>query len=392
MATNLELLWHDRDDTTGDAGRPLNQAYLGKTSPSLNAETPRYFQALSGSKRGCVLKANTLFKLIDSDNSHWIFMSGDDDVQISDLQTMLDTGSSFGAGKNYYIYLCSTSPLSGASLVVSLNSTYPDGWSATSSRKIGGFHTECANVGSISGHPLSGWTAGDILPGSFWTLKFRPTCDPEGFVYVDGLGKWVSIYFLSYTNSKLVSTYGGTVADGESSTKFHGFKFIEEMGKVGMRLPTWDEFNVFAKGSNEGTNIYGSADPTTTGGHKDTNSRRMVSNYGLEDCCGMQWQWCSNTGTQANTATHNTGEQWINYGGGTGIDFWSDDWSWNTDVDGTTKYGQVGGAFLVRLLAGGSWGDGAACGSRSAYCLNGASSHAGGFGARGVSEPLAVCV
>lgn len=392
MATNLELLWHDRDDTTGDAGRPLNQLYLGKTSPSLNAETPRYFQALNGSKRGCVLKANTLIKLIDSDSSHWIFMSGDDDVQISDLQTMLDTGSSFGAGKDYYIYLCSTSPLSGASLVVSLNSTYPDGWSATSSRKIGGFHTECVSVGTISGHPLSGWTAGDIIPASFWTLKFRPTCDPEGFLYVDGLGKWVSIYLMSYSNSKLVSTFGGVVADGESTPIWHGFKFIEEMGKIGMRLPTWDEFNVFAKGSNEGTNIYGSADPTTTGGHKDTNSRRMVSNYGLEDCCGMMWQWCSNTGMQAHTVTHTAGKNYIDVATDTGVDWLNHDFSWNTDVDGTAQYGQVGGAYLVRLLAGGYWGDGAHCGSRSAACDNGASARNGSDGARGVSEPLAVCV
>ena len=73
-------------------------------------------------------------------------------------------------------------------------------------------------MGTISGHPLSGWTAGDIIPASFWTLKFRPTCDPEGFLYVDGLGKWVSIYLMSYSNSKLVSTFGGVVADGVSIT------------------------------------------------------------------------------------------------------------------------------------------------------------------------------
>ena len=47
MASEFELLWHDRDDTIGDTGRPVDQVYLGKTSPSLNAETPRYLQALS---------------------------------------------------------------------------------------------------------------------------------------------------------------------------------------------------------------------------------------------------------------------------------------------------------------------------------------------------------
>lgn len=392
MASEFELLWHDRDDTIGDTGRPVDQVYLGKTSPSLNAETPRYLQALSGSRRGCTLKANTLIKLIDGDGKHWIFMTGDSDTEIADLQTLLDTGTSFAAGKDYYVYLCSLKPLNGANLVVSLNSTYPDGYSATTSRKIGGFHTECVSVGTISGHPLSGWTAGDIIPASFWTLKFRPTCDPEGFLYVDGLGKWVSIYLMSYSNSKLVSTFGGVVADGDSTPKWHGFKFIEEMGKVGMHLPTWDDFNVFAKGSNEGTNISGGADPTTSGGHKDTNNRRMVSSYGLEDCCGVQWQWCSNTGMQGHTVTHTAGNNYIDITPDTNVDWFSYDWSWNTDVDGPTQYGQVGGAYLVRLLAGGFWGFGAYCGSRSALCDNGASNRHGDFGARGVSEPMAVCV
>ena len=47
-----------------------------------------------------------------------------------------------------------------------------------------------------------------------------------------------------------------------------------------------DEFQVVAKGSNECTNISGSRDYGTTGGHVDTNNQRMISHYGLEDCCG----------------------------------------------------------------------------------------------------------
>jgi len=45
--------------------------------------------------------------------------------------------------------------------------------------------------------------------------------------------------------------------------------------------------------SNEETNITGSTDPVTTGGHSDTGARRMISNIGCEDCAGALNQWLS---------------------------------------------------------------------------------------------------
>jgi hypothetical protein len=50
---------------------------------------------------------------------------------------LLDAGS-FKVGKDYYIYLCPTAD--GADIVISANSTFPDGYAAQTSRKIGGFH------------------------------------------------------------------------------------------------------------------------------------------------------------------------------------------------------------------------------------------------------------
>jgi hypothetical protein len=47
------------------------------------------------------------------------------------------------------------------------------------------------------------------------------------------------------------------------------------------------------EGSNQKTNILGSADPVTTGPHIDTAGRRMISNIGLEDGCGVMNQWLS---------------------------------------------------------------------------------------------------
>ncbi len=141
--------------------------------------------------------------------------------------------------------------------VLSLNSTVPTGYDAQNSRKIGGFHCLCASVGTISGHTLSGYAAGDILPLSVWDLLHRPVSEPEGMVWIEGLGIWVDIYLGSYNGSKLVSAYGALTADGSSSPAFHGEKFAEYAGLVGKRLVRRDEFIVFAKGSNEETSISG---------------------------------------------------------------------------------------------------------------------------------------
>ena len=53
----------------------------------------------------------------------------------------LDMGSAFEVGKDYYVYICdSRIDAQDEQYIISLNSTYPNGWNATNSRKIGGFH------------------------------------------------------------------------------------------------------------------------------------------------------------------------------------------------------------------------------------------------------------
>ncbi|WP_428565099.1 MAG: hypothetical protein ACP59X_03485 [Solidesulfovibrio sp. DCME] len=123
------------------------------------------------------------------------------------------------AGKDFYLYAIESA--SGASILVSPRSTYPTGYTEATSRKIGGFHCLCTDVGVISGHPLSGYVAGDILPASVWDLKHRPVCAPEGMVYVAGINRWVDIYLASVSGGKLVSVNGGAIADGAtpSSTR-----------------------------------------------------------------------------------------------------------------------------------------------------------------------------
>lgn len=304
-------------------------------------------------------------------------------------------------GKDFYIYACQ-SDTSVPKIVLSANSTVPTGYTASNSRKVGGFHCECADVGTISGHPLSGYVAGDILPASVWDLRHRPVSSPEGMVW-DG-HEWVDIYLASWSGSALVSEYGGVICDGESSKKFHGELFVEEFAKVNKHLPSRDDFVAFAKGSNEMTNINGSADPNTTGGHKDTAGRRMISNIGCEDCCGVLWQWTSNLdghpnnyyldttnqhmqGSQGSTAqtSSNQGDHWL-YGYG-----WQDDGrsTTNVTIDGAMNlYGKSFGV-ISRALVGGHWVDGSSCGSRSVALYILSSSRYGDSAGRGASEPRA---
>jgi hypothetical protein len=189
------------------------------------------------------------------------------------------------AGKDFYVYACQQGGVA-PKLVVSANSTVPTGYTADNSRKVAGFHCLCVAVGTIAGHALTGFVVGDILPESVWDLSFRPTCSPEGMSYDAKSGIWVDIYLTSGTGTSTRSAYNATISDNRN-----WMDFVDDLGAVGKRLLTDPEFQLAAAGSNEETNITGSADPVTTGGHVDTAARRMISSIGLEDCCGVMNQW-----------------------------------------------------------------------------------------------------
>ena len=296
----------------------------------------------------------------------------------------LDTSfSTSRAGKDFYIFACANAetPLV-PDLIVSMNSTVPEGYTSANSRKIGGFHCLCADVGTITDHPLSGYVAGDILPCSIWDLNHRPIGEPEGYAYDEGTDMWYSIYGLTWSGTwgsatatqpgradddtlALESKYGAEWADGTSSEKWHCWKFEQILARQKQRLPYQLEFMSASLGSNQSTNISGSADPVTTGGHKDTGNRRMISNIGLEDMCGDHYQWGADVG-QASTSG-----------------------SYGNAYDGNDKYeaGQVYGT-VYRALLGGSWNDSVYCGSRYSHWSCGALALFAGCGARGASEPL----
>jgi hypothetical protein len=272
------------------------------------------------------------------------------------------------AGKDVYIYACE--PTSGTEpiFVLSLNSTVPTGYTANNSRKIGGFHCLCKDVGVIKGHTLSGYVTGNILPATRWDLLHRPKGEPEGFAYEELTDCWIAIYLPSWDGTKLVSVYNGVIADGASTKKWHGEAFYEQFAKQGMRLVWRHEFQMGAKGSNEQTNIKGSSDPNTTGGHVDTAGRRMISNIGLEDCCGVLWQFAMDLG----------------FAGGSG---WTNS-VYNSSVD-DRSYGQTYGT-LYHLLLGARWVSSGYSGSRSANCGASPASVGVDLSTRSASEPKTV--
>jgi hypothetical protein len=298
------------------------------------------------------------------------YLSNPTDIEF-DVIAKLDTGSALTAGKDYSIYLVEDpAETEGIGIKVSLNGTYPTGYTAANSFKIGGFHTLCAAVTAgnapalvdtniWASHPAVGYAAADIIPNSVWCLTHRPISNPNGMVFVNKLNLWVDIYLQSGTGTSTTSAYGATVTDTRAEIH-HKW----DMNLVYKRAPKSDEFSVFAEGSNQKTAIYGSAAPSpkTAGGHIDTSSKRMISGYFIEECCGFLWQWLDEIGV-------NGGSVWVTQG------------------DGDTR-GQHYGTLPYVLLAGGDWGGAASCGSRCRNSGRVRSHVAVAFGCRGVSQPL----
>ena len=290
-----------------------------------------------------------------------------------DTQTPTDyTVAANRAGKDFYVY--ALIPGSGFSpiLVLSAATTYPAGYTAANSRKIGGFHCECADVGTISGHPLTGYLAGDIIPRSCWDLLHRSAGAQAGMVWAgktdfDSLAGpkiWVALYLASGTGSSTVSANGATISDTRDWVSF-----VDDFAAIGCRMMEDDEFQAIAAGSNEETNIAGSADPVTTGGHLDTAGRRMVSSIGCEDCCGVMNQWLRTQSYRFDGAANHTHQVVVSGDPETVA-------SGNPSGDVAPAFayydlpGAKGSLYKqgtygdVKLLAGGSWSGVAGAGSR----------------------------
>lgn len=186
---------------------------------------------------------------------NWYFT--DMDVNIS-TGADIDTGA-VANGKDYYVYACNTAGT--LSFKISLNSTNPTGFTAANSRKLGGFHTLCADIDN-AGHTLTGFNANDILPATIWDLKHRPLSEPEGQLYNDGNGQWEDIYMATGTGASCASTYGANVQDTRN-----WMDFVDDGAAVKKQMLSDPQYAAAMAGVPEEAQIWNRSEPTTAGGH-----------------------------------------------------------------------------------------------------------------------------
>ena len=349
---------------------------------------------LSSSRRGLGIKGHTFIRidLPGSASGEYYIWTVRDDIVIPNAEDLLDTGTSFVAGKDYFVYLCidDVQELT-TSLKISLNTTSPMGVPTDSSRKIGGFHTLCASKGSATtyvrggqtiDHELNGWLAGDILPLSFWDLKHRPSqkrTPQPGLTYERYLGFWVDIYLQSGTGVNAMSAYQGTIARNRPYVDF-----VEDMFVNGKRLLRDAEFAAAALGGPEAVAVAGANEAGATsggaGGRSATNSQRIISYCGCEEMVGCLWQWLESEGGGGAV-----GSVYARTGGTDAAP--TQAWQAMT----TTAYGpypQAGGkgsmwGLAIALLAGGGWAHSSGCGSRARSATAARSHSRASGGARG---------
>ena len=199
-----------------------------------------------------------------------------------------NTIASNRVGQDFYVYSVSRSEGSVPKFLLSANSTMPTGYSANTSRKIAGFHCLCLSAGTISGHDLTGYVTGDIIPTSIWDLNRKSLASNGnvGQAYNDETGEWAGLYPVSGTKTAPTIVYGGTIL---VSTDWNDA--VSAAKVLNMKLPNDSVFQSIAAGSNEQTVITGAALPTTVTGAVDSAGVRMISNIGCEMCCGALDYW-----------------------------------------------------------------------------------------------------
>ena len=364
-ATDSEIDVLDMSASASTSGQILTSNGTGTTPTWQNP-------ASGGFTSSTFLDQGTLFSRASANTLHIPDLGGVVDgtlVEVAETTKALNTAGNWDdssyatasnrAGKDFYVYL-----LSAGGVILSNNSSVPTGYTSSNSRKIAGFHCLCVAVGTISGHSLSGYAQGDILPRSVWDRFNRPMSAPEGMVLSND-GMWVDIYLPSYSGTLLKSVNGGTIADG--SNGWHGYKFEQWFGNIGKKLIRQTEFVTASIGANQGTNISGSSDPGTTTGHTDTAGRRMISNIGCEDMAGVMWQWSRDPG-----GVYSTGASWVNAYDGN-----------DSDVAGQ----HYNAPYRAKL--GGIWVAGSVCGSRGSAWNDSPLYLASNVSGRGVAEPAA---
>lgn len=275
-----------------------------------------------------------------------------------DEGTGLVLPGSMSLGTDYAIYATPDG------LVVSANFTVPDGYTALTSRRIGGFHHQ----------------NGEINEYSIYDLKYKPSVhDPRAMVR-SPMGIWGDIYLLNTSPDLLgTSAYNATIADGSSPPKipaiwggdgaaqyddFSQYTASRVLAAFGKRLPDSHEFEQLAFGGVAGYVV--GADPVTT--KFDTSAKSMV---GCEQVSGHMWQWGS--------------ERWDRGNGSSGYNWYA------ADTNGEGQVYTAGSAGVGASRFGGGWTGSGIAGSRASYWY-GEPWHSNEFiSARGVCDHFESC-
>lgn len=270
------------------------------------------------------------------------------DAFTATASSLLDTGT-FQIGTDYYIYLCLPGTTGQPIIMISANSTWPLGQTADSCRKIGGFHYGVVRRVSSRWIPIdstgvefgsNGIAWGQnvdvgIIPNSIWDLKNKAKVQLPGMVKVGQ--RWFTKYICSQDEvvtkgaldsldhiiaGTLKSSYGAIPVTGTEGLS--GFHFIELANRMGMELPSYQEFLMFAFGNPQGqdsSDDYGWTKTTNTGRQRTGASvdpttglyslsgvkKYAVSAFNLDDCVGNVLEWCRDfyqrAGTEQNAAT-----------------------------------------------------------------------------------------
>lgn len=354
------------DDVTKTDRRALLNVNKLATISDIVAPTSQYLYASGANEitviEGCVIAVG----------GAGIFKTGNTVLNASNL----DIGAAFAVGSDYYVYICdSRQDAQDEQYIISLNSTYPSGWNASNSRKIGGFHYgRCRKIndnmqpvnssGAIFGTGWESAVSNGILPRSVWTLGHRPKCSPEGMVYLGG-GTWIDIYLNSDDGAQgLKSEYNCAPMTGTEGMNW--YTFTERLMKSGKRMPDYSEFCAYAFGSPQGldganTNAWTA---TTNTGRGTTGSVvNAVSAVGCVDAVGRVWEWLNDLITRAEHATNTEFHPTVAWG-----------WDKKSPLrDNATKY-DVGNIYqyyaysLAALIAGGRWSNGVRAGARAVHC------------------------
>ncbi len=391
-----------------------------------SAESSQYMIANTASsvnpRRMITIKAGTVFRVKVGDSIKSKIFSVDTDY---DIEAIYDPSKSISPGLSSALFAY-YDPVDdqvkvGASLIDSANGPNLSSYGDVSIKGI--FHHFCADMGSQVSSQYSYWgygssrysllrnyKAGDILPFSCIDRTFAPyirkdidvayasggPCGNPSFndivkgygwarpsVYIPPLGIWVNIYLQTAVNIA-EARFGQPIIVSRQYVDF-----VSDQWAACQELLSDSEFEVAMLGSNEGTNIKGSSFPPSTGGHEDTKTpaQRLVSIWGVEDGCGVVYQWLRTTagGGAVGAMSGLTAPSTYGWFSMTTSSYGP---RGQAGRDGTSSSNGNFYGLASAMIAGGSWSDGASCGSRSRYAASARSYAYASCGARGRARPL----